>query len=568
LRFRTVGPVDAGERAALTALAQGLVPAALGAIAPVFLIPDPILWTAISAAAVAAASYPAVAPLSDPYGLCGGMAYSAPDHWNTRVPIARGSRANDQPARTGVGPTAIRNSLWQRLIDSLVPGGVLQRTMEWSLLLNQIPKEFSGGAEGLRNRTLVEWDRLRSRIDSGTPWPIGLIFTSRDAWYQHQILTYGYENNGRDRGKLFVYDSNDPFQFGSRGHHEVSLDFRGPTLSATGLSGTGALAGFFCSNYFPSVPVGMSKAYGDFLSWTGDGRAWMVTDGARMPIAGAAEMSALGGSTASVRPTGVAFATSTVRPRDGALFRERSSTAVVLFAGGAPFPISDTMWLDRFGGAGRVRVVPDNTIAAFNGLPEGTLLREWSDARVWRIMSGVRRWVRTPDELNNWGPLPVEPVRSWSWLNMGRPQGANIRTVLGTVTVMDSPTAPQRPHVFMEGTDANLWCRYSTGTDWAWTNMGRPQGANITGVVGAVSVMDTLSSPQRAHLFVTGSDGHLWCRWSTGTDWHWLNMGQPQGANIRSLLGAVTVMDTPTSPQRPHVFVEGNDADLWCYWLG
>jgi len=51
-----------------------------------------------------------------------------------------------------------------------------------------------------------------------------------------------------------------------------------------------------------------------------------------------------------------------------------------------------------------VRVAPDNTIAAFNGLPdEGTLLREWSDAKVWRIMDGVRRWVTTPTELVKWG---------------------------------------------------------------------------------------------------------------------------------------------------------------------
>jgi len=46
---------DAAERAAMTAIAQPLVPAVLGAIAPIFPIPDPILWTAITTAAVAAA---------------------------------------------------------------------------------------------------------------------------------------------------------------------------------------------------------------------------------------------------------------------------------------------------------------------------------------------------------------------------------------------------------------------------------------------------------------------------------------------------------------------------------
>ena len=164
---------------------------------------------------------------------------------------------------------------------------------------------------------------------------------------------------------------------------------------------------------------------------------------------------------------------------------------------------------------------------------------------------------------------PADPcgdshVPEWSWLNMGKPQGANIRGLMGAVTVMDTPTSPQRPHVFVEGNDFNLWCRYSNGADWAWTNMGKPQGANIIGLVGAVTVRDTPTSPQRAHVFVAGNDGNLWCRYSNGADWAWTNMGKPQGANIRGLMGAVTVMDTPTSPQRPHVFVEGNDFNLWC----
>jgi hypothetical protein len=59
---------------------------------------------------------------------------------------------------------------------------------------------------------------------------------------------------------------------------------------------------------------------------------------------------------------------------------------------------------------------------------------------------------------------------------------------------------------------------------------------------------------------------NLWCRWSDGAAWYWTNMDKPPGANIRGLLGAVTVMETPTSPQRPHVFVEGNDYNLWCRW--
>ena len=113
-----------------------------------------------------------------------------------RTPESRGAHASDQPARNAPVPTALRNLLWRRLLDSLGPGGVLNRTLEWSLLLNQIPKEIGGGAEGLKNRTLLEWDKIRGHIDAGRPWPIGLVMTNRDVWDQHQILVYGYENTG------------------------------------------------------------------------------------------------------------------------------------------------------------------------------------------------------------------------------------------------------------------------------------------------------------------------------------------------------------------------------------
>jgi hypothetical protein len=67
--------------------------------------------------------------------------------------------------------------------------------------------------------------------------------------------------------------------------------------------------------------------------------------------------------------------------------------------------------------------------------------------------------------------------------------------LLGAVTVMNTPTSPQRPHVFVEGNDYNLWCRWSDGAAWQWLNMGKPQGVNIVGSVAAVSVMDTPTSP-------------------------------------------------------------------------
>ena len=159
---------------------------------------------------------------------------------------------------------------------------------------------------------------------------------------------------------------------------------------------------------------------------------------------------------------------------------------------------------------------------------------------------------------------------SSQWTDLGKPPTAKVRRLLGAVNAKNTPTSPERPHVFIEGNDSNLWCLWWSGSSWSWLNMKKPPGpgagVNIVEFVGAVSVMDTPSSPARPHLFVTGSDGNVWCRWSSGSSWSWLNMEKPPTANVRRLLGAVNAKNTPTSPERPHVFIEGDDFNLWCLW--
>ena len=156
---------------------------------------------------------------------------------------------------------------------------------------------------------------------------------------------------------------------------------------------------------------------------------------------------------------------------------------------------------------------------------------------------------------------------AWNWSNLGKPPSANIQSLMGAVSAMDTPASPQRPHLFVAGNDGNLWCLWWSGSAWNWLNMGRPAGVGSVGLMGAaVSVMDTPTLPQRPYLFLVGNDANLWCRWSTGSAWNWSNLGKPPSANIQSLMGAVSAMDTPASPQRPHLFVAGNDGNLWCLW--
>jgi hypothetical protein len=71
--FANSWTLDATERAALKALAQRLVPAAVAAVALAF--PEAILWSTLFPGIMAAATaYTAFGP-NQLYGLCGGMAY-------------------------------------------------------------------------------------------------------------------------------------------------------------------------------------------------------------------------------------------------------------------------------------------------------------------------------------------------------------------------------------------------------------------------------------------------------------------------------------------------------------
>jgi hypothetical protein len=214
--------------------------------------------------------------------------------------------------------------IWKRLLDSLQSGGVLQRTIEWSLLLNQVPSWLGGGGGKLRQATEQEWVTVKSHIDAGEPWPIALVYTGRDIWFQHQVLAYGYVDNGNRTGSLFVYDSNVPAQFGQTGDSVITLDFTGSSLIATTPSDSsgGTLAGFFCSNYVPvTPPTGLAIHYGQFLTWSGDPRTFMATNGTRLPVAGTTELSALGATAADVRSTMSPFSATSARPRDNSLLR-------------------------------------------------------------------------------------------------------------------------------------------------------------------------------------------------------------------------------------------------------
>src|SRR5205807_1434186 len=93
------------------------------------------------------------------------------------------------------------------------------------------------------------------------------------------------------------------------------------------------------------------------------------------------------------------------------------------------------------------------------------------------------------------------------------------------------------------------------GSAWNWADQGTPPGQTVQLGVGVVTVMDTPTSSQRPDAFVEGIDCHLWVNWCDGSAWNWADQGTPPGQTVQLGVGVVTVMVTPTSSQRPYAFV-------------
>jgi hypothetical protein len=194
------------------------------------------------------------------YGLCGGMAFAALDYYKLHWVVPRGETANDQPLRTeSKEAAALRDYLWARLERSLQSNAVTFLT--WMAVL-KLPG--AGGPSWLLDRSKEEFNKLKSHIDNGEPWPIGLVGTTGNPMDNHQILAYGYEDNGTGSGAIWVYDNLWPDE-----EIRVDLDFSGSQLVASSPhepdTKRGPLQGFFCEDYSfarPPVAVGLVAGLG------------------------------------------------------------------------------------------------------------------------------------------------------------------------------------------------------------------------------------------------------------------------------------------------------------------
>jgi arylamine N-acetyltransferase len=262
--------IRAAATPVMLALAPLLVPALgiLDAIGVLFGIPPGTIETAAAIALLSGKLNPLIdSALPETYGLCGGMSYAALDYFNLNWVVDRGY-PGVEPQRSSMEARMLRDYIWTRLIDSLA-GGVAQTTLEWLALLHFIPEGSGGGAAELLKRSKTQWDVLKGHIGAGEPWPIGLIGTTSNPMHDHQVVAYGYEDNGDNSGLIWIYDNNHPDQ-----EVTINLDFGGTELQAEEShpnANRGPLKGFFCEPYAAKVPpVALGLSQGISASVSGE----------------------------------------------------------------------------------------------------------------------------------------------------------------------------------------------------------------------------------------------------------------------------------------------------------
>lgn len=111
---------------------------------------------------------------------------------------------------------------------------------------------------------------------------------------------------------------------------------------------------------------------------------------------------------------------------DGSVLREQNSAPVDVIFGGAKFWIPSGQVLnDLYGGWSKVVVVPDGSLEPVPTTPrDGTILREENSPEVWLIEGGDKRHIVSPDVLNRyggWGSVRVVPDSATANFPAGAP---------------------------------------------------------------------------------------------------------------------------------------------------
>lgn len=145
----------------------------------------------------------------------------------------------------------------------------------------------------------------------------------------------------------------------------------------------------------------------------------------------------------------------------------------------------------------------------------------------------------------------------WTWANLGN---AGV-PLTGSPAVMNyaSSDGVLYEHVFLQGSDGNLYLNAYSGSGWAWVNLGNG-GVPLSGTPVVITYPGS-DGVQHENVFLLGSDGNLYLDYYDGHGWTWVNLGNPGVP----LSGSPTVMNYPGSngALHEHVFLRGSDGQLY-----
>jgi hypothetical protein len=286
-------------------------------------------------------------------GRCGGMAYAALDYWfNGRLPI---------PADAALphDGTLMADYIYKRLLDTYtVPSAI--NFITWTL---------AGDGENFFHKGVTRWTKegefpkLRAMVDTGKPQVLGLVKVTdlRQIGEDHQVVGYGYEDDGKGNLSAYVWDNRYP-------DREVRLTTTAKAPHWTLSEGNEMWRGWFIQGYGPKRPEFLEE--GALLQEKGASAIHIVFGGAKFAVPSVTELQALGHNPRQVRQVGAgSLAYIADVPANGTLLKERSQEQVSVIEDGTKHAITSTQAMDAHGySKDDVRTVPDGGL---DGIPDG-----------------------------------------------------------------------------------------------------------------------------------------------------------------------------------------------------
>lgn len=145
----------------------------------------------------------------------------------------------------------------------------------------------------------------------------------------------------------------------------------------------------------------------------------------------------------------------------------------------------------------------------------------------------------------------------WDWTDLGAPSGETLRNIEApaVITYMQPDWSTRRTHVFVTGTNGDLYELTRTGTQSQWTSHGHPpkeccpDALLLAAGAGVVSYVE--GNTRRILVFVRTSSLEVWVRFSNGGGYQWAFQ---DGYDVFSRPSAVTY--SQGGVQRIYAFVK------------